>query len=148
MNTYIAVRRAAAPSKPTEAPVNRAGCSTCGDVVEARYVHDADSCACGGIIVYGGLYYSRRAFIKFPPVELPYSKDLEAWLGGCGSVRIEHVLKGDVGGTVCGRNIPPEREADCVRLCDDCAASPAARGYVAEEYDPESVQADETEEHG
>lgn len=122
MNPYAAAQRVAAASdRPTEAPVNRAGCSTCGDVIESNHVHDFKSCMCGDISVDGGPYYNRRAFNKFPPVELPYSKDLEAWLGGCGSVRITHVLKGDSGGTVCGRNIPPEREADCVRLCNDCA---------------------------
>ena len=63
----------------SETPKNRAGCMTCGDVIESKHVHDFATCSCGAASVDGGSHYLRRAGDPAKIVELHFDADLEAW---------------------------------------------------------------------
>jgi hypothetical protein len=62
--------------------MNRAGCRSCGDVIESTHRHDFKTCRCGDISVDGGEEYCRRSFRDTLPVELPTDVDLEAFRAG------------------------------------------------------------------
>jgi hypothetical protein len=51
--------------------MNRAGCRSCGDIIESTHRHDYVTCRCGAISVDGGSDYQRRLFKDAPPVDLP-----------------------------------------------------------------------------
>ena len=40
--------------------VNRCRCRKCGSVIESRFTHDFQECACGAIFTDGGTSYIRR----------------------------------------------------------------------------------------
>lgn len=63
----------------SELAKNRAGCTTCGDVIESKHVHDFKTCSCGALSVDGGAHYIRRAGEFAKIVELPFAADLDAW---------------------------------------------------------------------
>ncbi len=63
----------------SEIAKNRAGCMTCGDVIESVHVHDFKTCSCGDLSVDGGSHYMRRAGKMSEIVELHFDADLEAW---------------------------------------------------------------------
>jgi hypothetical protein len=61
-------------------PANRAGCRSCGDVIESKHRHDFVTCRCGDISVDGGEEYMRRSFRDHWPVELRSQESLAEFL--------------------------------------------------------------------